>query len=719
MKSWLAVKPWLAAGVVGSAIATSTLNQVINPFTASAWARGTYVILAAALASVAARPLLKRSPITALPLRSQCRWAIASLAIGAVLRLVIPVCPAAWSTRHRLEVVATGERNEAAKATEVWTYGIFDDEGNCLVPPTTLERRGDWSLRGETIVSHGQQPAGLRWEGVLTRDLSLRLLSHPWSGVVEVAWDGRQRRLDLYADSDGIRSVRLPVRRSLSIPDRILLEACTVASLAFSVLVLGAWLVHRRGATVRPAASTWAWAGFAAPCLAVWALYLLVLWPGAMTSDTFDQWAQIITGHYSDWHCFTHTAFLWLVTRPAMSPALGVVVQIVALASVVGWVLARFRHWGMPAPMCWALAAAFALVPGNSLVVVLWKDVPHAIAVVALSMLLLEVVSSGGERLAQTRSLVALGSVAVLVALLRSNAPLAAFGTLALLVVVYPRHWRKLAATLALAVAAWAGLRQGLYPALGVTPAEPKLPWWYVHHIAAHVHARTLLSDEEHTLLVGMAPDIDGELAYTPYHIDATVFDGHFRTAVLRESEPLRKLWWALLERRPMVDLGHSLEASRFVWQVRQPHEMRLNTLPLGPDPEGHVTAIWGADALDRLLSVEDRHRVTPPSTSPKIPVLVAPVSGWLIASGEPRWSWLFWGAPLFLYLAIAGALVCAVRTRTWAYLLVVAPSLLTALGLLVFAVSSEFRFVAPIFMVGMLFGPFLLLIPARADSTL
>jgi len=118
-------------------------------------------------------------------------------------------------------------------------------------------------------------------------------------------------------------------------------------------------------------------------------------------------------------------------------------------------------------------------------------------------------------------------------------------------------------------------------------------------------------------------------------------------------------------------------------------------------------------------LSVEDRRRVTPPSTSPKIPVLVAPVSGWLIASGEPRWSWLFWGAPLFLYLAIAGALVCAVRTRTWAYLLVVAPCLLTALGLLVFAVSSEFRFVAPIFMVGMLFGPFLLLVPARPDSTL
>ena len=71
MKSWLAVKPWLAAGVVGSAIATSTLNQVINPFTASAWARGTYVILAAALASVAARALLKRSSEMALAIESE------------------------------------------------------------------------------------------------------------------------------------------------------------------------------------------------------------------------------------------------------------------------------------------------------------------------------------------------------------------------------------------------------------------------------------------------------------------------------------------------------------------------------------------------------------------------------------------------------------------------------------------------------------------------
>ena len=46
-------------------------------------------------------------------------------------------------------------------------------------------------------------------------------------------------------------------------------------------------------------------------------------------------------------------------------------------------------------------------------------------------------------------------------------------------------------------------------------------------------------------------------------------------------------------------------------------------------------------------------------------------------------------------------------------------PAVLAFQGLLVFAVSSEFRFVAPIFMVGMLFGPFLLLVPARADSTL
>jgi len=58
-------------------------------------------------------------------------------------------------------------------------------------------------------------------------------------------------------------------------------------------------------------------------------------------------------------------------------------------------------------------------------------------------------------------------------------------------------------------------------------------------------------------------------------------------------------------------------------------------------------------------------------------------------------------------------------RTDSTLSLGLVALAGLTALGLLVFAVSSEFRFVAPIFMVGMLFGPFLLLVPARADSTL
>jgi len=48
----------------------------------------------------------------------------------------------------------------------------------------------------------------------------------------------------------------------------------------------------------------------------------------------------------------------------------------------------------------------------------------------------------------------------------------------------------------------------------------------------------------------------------------------------------------------------------------------------------------------------------------------------------------------------------------------VLAPVCLTALGLVLFAVSSEFRFLSPIFMVGMLFGPFLLWVPRSPPAS-
>ena len=646
--------------------------------------------------------------------RVRMPWVVAGLAAGALARVVIPIGPAEKTNHVRLAIVATGEKNPAASGSEVWVFGLFNAEGDCLVPATVFTQTGDWAVRDDVVVSHEHQPATLSWEGVLPGAVELRLLSHPWSGVVRVESREGIQRLDLYAATGDVKKVRLPGGRPRAWWQQVLLEAAMVVSVGALAVFLMRWLAARPPKAPPAPVSPWAWAAWAMPCALVWTTYLLAFWPGAMTSDTFDQWAQIISGQFNDWHCFTHTAFLWLMTRIWLSPAPVVVVQIIALSAVTGWILARFAVLGMPRPMAWVLCGLFALMPGTSIVLVLWKDVPHSIAVLGLTMLVLDVVSSAGECLRRWSRLLLLGAVTTLMALLRSNAPLAAFGTLALLLLCYRQRWRGLALTLALSLGVWWGLRQIVFPGLGVTPAAPKMTWWYAHQIAAQVAGGTPVTSDEQEVLRRMAPDRDGVLSYDPYRIDATVFDGHFRTSVLLEPEPLRRLWWTLLWRNPTVSVQHFIRASQSIWRVAHPPEMHLVTIPLGLDGEGHLKTIFGAEVLDRVVPPALLRTVSVPVTSPIVPLLTRRLGRWLRASADPAWSWLCWGSGLYLYVAIVGGALAAVRTRTATYLLVLAPVCLTAFGLVLFAVSSEFRFVSPIFMVGMLFGPFLLWVPRR-----
>src|SRR5438876_5092700 len=101
----------------------------------------------------------------------------------------------------------------------------------------------------------------------------------------------------------------------------------------------------------------------------------------------------------------------------------------------------------------------------------LTKDTPFAIALLALTLLVLKVVLSEGTWSQRPGAWLLLAGVTALVALFRQNGPLAAFGTLLLLLVCYPGCRRRLAGALALALVLWVGVRGPLYGWLAVRPS--------------------------------------------------------------------------------------------------------------------------------------------------------------------------------------------------------------------------------------------------------
>lgn len=104
---------------------------------------------------------------------------------------------------HEVELTVTGERSDESKGCEVWVLGVAEGERRTPIHwDAVTTHRGEWSR-----VRDDSAPAGfvmrscegtLRWR-VRAGDPIVRLLRHPWSGLVELRYGERSYRFDLYA----------------------------------------------------------------------------------------------------------------------------------------------------------------------------------------------------------------------------------------------------------------------------------------------------------------------------------------------------------------------------------------------------------------------------------------------------------------------------------------------------------------------------------------
>ena len=122
-------------------------------------------------------------------------WMMLCLLICSVLIFVL-------SSRHTLEIVATGAKNQASKGSEVW---VITQRSNWDLPDFIFD--GSWEKRREGIVSYQNQPARLHWYGMFRYDTEIHFLKHPWSGIVEVIFDGEHQKYDLYSEIRGYEQV--------------------------------------------------------------------------------------------------------------------------------------------------------------------------------------------------------------------------------------------------------------------------------------------------------------------------------------------------------------------------------------------------------------------------------------------------------------------------------------------------------------------------------
>ncbi|MFN0122588.1 MAG: hypothetical protein ACKV2V_18990 [Blastocatellia bacterium] len=498
--------------------------------------------------------------------------------------------------------------------------------------------------------------------------------------------------------------------------------AADLILLTAAVAGAGLWLARREIALHPEKHLRLDWLWFAMPALFFWTFWLLIFWPGIAGIDTTEQWEQIVSGRYDDFHPIFHSFTMAALLRLWHHPAAIAMAQIAAMALTAGAGLHALARRGVPRRILWITAILFAAAPPNFMTVInLWKDTLYSIAVLGLTVIVFAMLSR--PRLARVPwwMWAALGVTAALAGLFRHNGVSVTWGTMALLALFRIREWRGIATAVLLILVLREGTRGPVYQAAGapatqMTSVAPSLSVWV---LAAHIRAGTPLAAADRAMVEKILP-----LPRWQYNRMSVMYTLNQKLNWNGVSPAeLRELVIRLSLRAPWVTVQHFLDASRESWRLtHEPAEScpyfitallegrRSNTIPT---PYAGMPGTWYRDNVNKTFT----QSLIPGADRPFLRLLNRTFYHHSSAiEGD-----LLWHPALFLYLFCGALVIAAIRAARPRLLLAATPVLTHAVPMLLVTPASYFRYHYPAVVAGLLFTLPLLFVsprPARPENS-
>lgn len=146
-------------------------------------------------------------------------------------------------------------------------------------------------------------------------------------------------------------------------------------------------------------------------------------YPGGVNYDVSNQWRQIHSGEFNNWHPLFHTLLIGLFTRVYDSYPFVLLVQIIIFSALLARLTAVVHKHGAPAWLVLAVHTVVALsLPVRNTLMYLGKDSAMTIGVIALTTQAVEVLYSEGKWLKKPMHVLSMGLLLAYTTLLRINA---------------------------------------------------------------------------------------------------------------------------------------------------------------------------------------------------------------------------------------------------------------------------------------------------------
>ncbi len=421
------------------------------------------------------------------------------------------------------------------------------------------------------------------------------------------------------------------------------------------------------------------WLVYAVPMILSWLVYLLAFWPGMMSSDSIDQWGQMLRGHYVDHHPAFHTFIIWFLTRIYLSPAVVAIAQIISLALVAGAILAFFETLGVNQKLLWIASILFAIIPVNGTMVnTLWKDIPYSTALLGFSFLILKLVESRGKWLTQNWRWLILGFTAAMVMLIRYNGPPIILGVFLLLFLFFYKQWKPLFFSAAVAAGLFFGIRGPVFQLVHVAPSNDLIETT----TSLYTIAANSSSDSASGLILATVSPISSDW-------DCSIIS---RLSKVYQSDPHREI---LTISKKAINLATYMpEIMTYYYQCRR------SIVWIIWDPHG---AIYNTSHV-QILDDPNPFGIIPDSKIPQMRDVVTQ----FVNNTAPNTSinWLVWRPALYLYLFIFIMAIQAARTRNLLFFLVTIPVFLQSVESTIIMLNPNFRYFYAVYLMALLFWP-------------
>lgn len=269
---------------------------------------------------------------------------------------------------------------------------------------------------------------------------------------------------------------------------------------------------------------------------------LLVWWagwfPAIMSSDSVDQWNQVLIFDFQNAHPITHTAYLWFVSLFWQSPGAVALVQVGLTAVVLAVIARRLVRIGVSLWFSVGAVWVIAVLPmTGAMTIAIWKDVPFSLAMAWVFTELLLLARDRTRFWSGWHGPLRLGAGLGLMWALRANGRFTAVAFIMVLAIVFYRQWRPLLVVGGATVAIGLIVPASLMMLLPVTsqafePAQVFMP----QVGAVVVHDIDTLSQSDRTLVFTVAPQDVWLESYDCGNSSPLVFNPDYKNSVIQQN---------------------------------------------------------------------------------------------------------------------------------------------------------------------------------------